>query len=80
MQPPYYIADYCICMGSSTGIASGMSKTTKQKIIALIGDSASFHAGMPPLINAVHQKADIIVVILDNRVTAMTGGSQTLVF
>lgn len=74
MQPPYYMADYCICMGSSIGIASGMSKATKQKIIALIGDSTFFHAGIPPLINAVHQKADIMVVILDNRVTAMTGG------
>lgn len=74
MQPPYYMADYGICMGSSIGIASGMSKATKQKIVALIGDSTFFHAGIPPLINAVHQKANIMVVILDNEVTAMTGG------
>ncbi len=74
MEPPYNMADYCICMGSSIGIASGMSKATKQKIISLIGDSTFFHAGIPPLINAVHQKANIMLVILDNKITAMTGG------
>jgi len=74
MQPPYKMADYCICMGSSIAIASGMAKATKQKVISLIGDSTFFHAGLPPLINAVHQKANIMVVILDNCVTAMTGG------
>ncbi|MDD3656372.1 MAG: indolepyruvate ferredoxin oxidoreductase subunit alpha [Atribacterota bacterium] len=74
MQPPYYMADYCICMGSSIGVASGLSKATKQKIVSLIGDSTFFHAGIPPLINAVHQKANIMVVILDNQITAMTGG------
>lgn len=74
MQPPYNMADYCICMGSSIGIASGMAKATKQKIISLIGDSTFFHAGIPPLINAVHNRANIMVVVLDNRITAMTGG------
>lgn len=74
MQPPYQMADYCICMGSSIGIASGMAKATKQKIVSLIGDSTFFHAGIPPLINAVHQRANIMVVVLDNCITAMTGG------
>jgi len=74
MQPPYNMADYCICMGSSIGIGSGMAKATKQKVISLIGDSTFFHAGIPPLINAVHNRADIMVVVLDNRITAMTGG------
>ncbi|MFW6134678.1 MAG: indolepyruvate ferredoxin oxidoreductase subunit alpha [Elusimicrobiota bacterium] len=74
MQPPYQMADYCICMGSSIGIASGMAKATKQKVISLIGDSTFFHAGIPPLINAVHNSANIMVVVLDNQITAMTGG------
>ena len=74
MQPPYNMADYCICMGSSIGIGSGMAKATKQKVISLIGDSTFFHAGIPPLINAVHNRANIMVVVLDNRITAMTGG------
>lgn len=74
MQPPYNMADYCICMGSSIGIGSGMAKASKQKVISLIGDSTFFHAGIPPLINAVHNRANIMVVVLDNRITAMTGG------
>ena len=39
-----------------------------------IGDSTFFHAGIPPLINAVHNKDRFVLVILDNRTTAMTGG------
>lgn len=74
MQPPYNMTDYCICMGSSIGIGSGMAKATKQKVVSLIGDSTFFHAGIPPLINAVHNRANIMVVVLDNRTTAMTGG------
>ena len=74
MQPPYHMADYCICMGSSIGIGSGMAKATNQKVVSLIGDSTFFHAGIPPLINAVHNRANIMVVVLDNRITAMTGG------
>lgn len=74
MQPPYQMGDYCICMGSSIGIASGLAKATKQKIVSLIGDSTFFHAGIPPLINAVHQRVNMMVVVLDNHITAMTGG------
>ncbi len=74
LQPPYQMADYCICMGSSIGIASGLSKATKQKIVAMIGDSTFFHAGIPPLINAIYQKTNMMIIVMDNRVTAMTGG------
>ena len=42
--------------------------------MSFIGDSTFFHAGVPPLINAVHNKDRFVVVILDNRTTAMTGG------
>ncbi|TFG91174.1 MAG: indolepyruvate ferredoxin oxidoreductase subunit alpha, partial [Candidatus Atribacteria bacterium] len=57
LQPPYKMGDYCISMGSSIGIGCGFSKATNQKIISFIGDSTFFHAGVPPLINAVHNKA-----------------------
>ena len=43
-------------------------------IVVTIGDSTFFHAGIPALINAVIQQARIIVMILDNGTTAMTGG------
>ncbi|HZK40766.1 MAG TPA: indolepyruvate ferredoxin oxidoreductase subunit alpha [Atribacterota bacterium] len=74
IQPPYKMADYCISMGSSIGIGCGFAKATNQKVISFIGDSTFFHAGVPPLINAVHNKDNILVVILDNRITGMTGG------
>lgn len=61
-------------MGSSIGTSCGFSKATLQTVVSFIGDSTFFHAGIPPLINAVHNKNKFVLVILDNRTTAMTGG------
>lgn len=71
---PYNAADYLLSMGSSIGTSCGFSKATDQSVISFIGDSTFFHAGIPPLINAVHNKNNFVLVILDNRTTAMTGG------
>jgi len=71
---PYKMADYLTSMGSSIGLASGLSVATDQKIVGFIGDSTFFHAGMPPLVNAVHAARKLVIVVLDNRITAMTGG------
>ncbi len=73
VQPPYETADFLLSMGASIGSANGFAHATDQKIIAFIGDSTFFHAGLPPLVDAVHNKANLLVVILDNRTTAMTG-------
>jgi indolepyruvate ferredoxin oxidoreductase alpha subunit len=70
---PLNIQDYLSCMGSSVGIAHGIKKTTKQKLITFIGDSTFFHAGIPALINTVHNKSNPLIIILDNQTTAMTG-------
>jgi indolepyruvate ferredoxin oxidoreductase, alpha subunit len=74
VSSPYNAADYLLSMGSSIGTSCGFSKATNQSIVSFIGDSTFFHAGIPPLINAVHNKARFVLVILDNRTTAMTGG------
>ncbi len=74
VSSPYNAADYLLSMGSSIGTSCGFSKSTNQSIVSFIGDSTFFHAGIPPLINAVHNKARFVLVILDNRTTAMTGG------
>lgn len=75
IAPPYKMANYLMSMGASVGTSCGFSKSTKdQPIISFIGDSTFFHAGIPPLINAVHNKTKFTLVILDNRITAMTGG------
>ncbi len=64
-------------MGSGTGIASGFGKLGKfgmdQPVVSVCGDSTFFHAGMAPLVNAIHNGSDMLMVILDNRGTAMTG-------
>jgi indolepyruvate ferredoxin oxidoreductase alpha subunit len=63
-----------LCMGSSISIASGIYHAgEKRPICCSIGDSTFFHTGMNSLLNAVFNKADITVTILDNRITAMTG-------
>ncbi|MEM2935140.1 MAG: thiamine pyrophosphate-dependent enzyme, partial [Candidatus Thermoplasmatota archaeon] len=59
--PPYKTADFLLCMGSSVGSACGFSKATKQKVIAFIGDSTFYHAGLPALINAVHHNHNFIL-------------------
>lgn len=71
--PPHNIQDYLSCMGSSIGIAHGIKKNTNQKLITLIGDSTFFHAGIPALINTVFNKSDPLIIVMDNRITAMTG-------
>ena len=69
--------DTTLCMGASITVASGLSFAgVKNKIACTIGDSTFLHTGIPGLINAVYNKANITVVILDNRTTAMTGHQQ----
>lgn len=67
------LQDYLYCMGSDIGIAHGILKSTNQKIIALVGDSSFFHSSIPALINTIFNKSNPLVIILDNRTTAMTG-------
>ena len=69
--------DTTVSMGSSIGNAIGMVKAGETKpVIATIGDSTFLHAGIPSLLNAVYNQANITVLLLDNHVTAMTGGQQ----
>jgi indolepyruvate ferredoxin oxidoreductase alpha subunit len=70
---PIVWGDSVLAMGASAGIANGLSYVAEEKVIALIGDSTFFHAGIPGILNAVYRDADFKLVILDNGVTAMTG-------
>jgi indolepyruvate ferredoxin oxidoreductase alpha subunit len=67
----------CICMGASVGMAHGMSKALKEKgkgkIVGVLGDSTFLHSGITPLLDMVYNKGDAVIVIADNRTTAMTG-------
>jgi indolepyruvate ferredoxin oxidoreductase alpha subunit len=74
--------DTVLCMGAAISQASGFYHAYKNQekrpdIIATIGDSTFFHAGVPALIDAVVQKVGFVLVILDNHTTAMTGNQPT---
>jgi len=67
--------DTTLCMGAGISQATGFLKVNRdRRAIAVIGDSTFFHSGIPGIINAVHHKIPITVIILNNRTTAMTGG------
>ncbi|MCK9580711.1 MAG: indolepyruvate ferredoxin oxidoreductase subunit alpha [Methanoregula sp.] len=66
--------DMTICMGASITVASGIAHTGEPRdVICTIGDSTFLHTGIQGLLNAVYNGANMTVVILDNRITAMTG-------
>ena len=64
-------------MGGGTGLATGFGQLWRfgfdQPVMAVCGDSTFFHSVIPGLVNGVHNKANFILVVLDNSATAMTG-------
>jgi len=71
---PLNMVDTCLCMGAGMSIAGGLFRTNPEaKHVAFIGDSTFFHSGIPAVINAVYNGADVTLAVLDNRTTAMTG-------
>lgn len=74
MHPPFNMCWTEVSMGASIGLACGLKYAGIEKpVIAAIGDSTFFHAGIPPTINAAWKNTDIILAVLDNQITAMTG-------
>ncbi len=74
--------DTVLCMGAAISQAAGFYHAYKHAakrpdIVATIGDSTFFHAGLPALVDAVNQDVRFVLVILDNRTTAMTGNQPT---
>lgn len=76
---PHNIGDVLLCMGSSIGTANGFSKLFRgdKRVLAFIGDSTFFHAGLPALVNGKYNNHNFIVTIMDNLTTAMTGHQPT---
>jgi indolepyruvate ferredoxin oxidoreductase, alpha subunit len=75
--PPLNAMDTCLCMGASISKATGMSLAGAKRVAAVIGDSTFMHTGIPALISAVYNRANILVIIMDNSSTAMTGHQPT---
>ncbi|MDR2180182.1 MAG: indolepyruvate ferredoxin oxidoreductase subunit alpha [Synergistaceae bacterium] len=78
---PLNAKDLCICMGSSFSVAHGMARAVEtrrdeRRTVAVMGDSTFFHTGINSLINILYNHSNVIAVILDNRVTAMTGHQE----
>jgi indolepyruvate ferredoxin oxidoreductase alpha subunit len=74
--------DTVLCMGAALTQAAGFfhafqNNKKRPDIVATIGDSTFFHAGVPALIDAVVQRVKFTLVILDNRTTGMTGNQPT---
>ena len=80
MMEPLGAMDTVICMGGSVTAAMGLEKALgpemARRTVAVIGDSTFFHSGITGLIDMVYNNAQGTVVILDNRITAMTGHQQ----
>ncbi|HME51273.1 MAG TPA: indolepyruvate ferredoxin oxidoreductase subunit alpha [Candidatus Lokiarchaeia archaeon] len=73
LNPPLRISDFIICMSGGLSAAIGLSKKTYDKIIALIGDSTLLHTGLPVIVDAIANDANVLLVVFDNRWVAMTG-------
>jgi indolepyruvate ferredoxin oxidoreductase alpha subunit len=75
---PLKAMDTCVAMGSSIGNAVGMAKAgvETRPIVATIGDSTFLHGGIGGLMDAVYNKANITILLLDNKTVAMTGGQD----
>ncbi|NLY70497.1 MAG: indolepyruvate ferredoxin oxidoreductase subunit alpha [Clostridiales bacterium] len=78
---PLSAMDTCICMGASISAGHGASKAFERigsdtKVVSVIGDSTFFHSGVTSLMDVVYNKGNSVTVILDNRITGMTGHQE----
>lgn len=71
---PLDMTDTCLCMGAGITMAQGLYHTANDAVsFAFVGDSTFFASGMTGVVNAVYNEADMILCVLDNSTTAMTG-------
>ncbi len=75
---PYLAMDSTVCMGASISIGHGAQKAfnaegVNRRVVTVLGDSTFFHTGINSLINTVYNKSNTVNIILDNRITGMTG-------
>jgi indolepyruvate ferredoxin oxidoreductase, alpha subunit len=72
VRGPDRCVDVAYGLGSAVAVASGF----REKGIAVIGDYAFAHSGLQGLINAIWQDRDLLLVLIQNRVAAQTGGQK----
>lgn len=73
--PPTSAMDACLCMGASITMAHGFEKAagSSRNLVAVLGDSTFLHSGITGLLNMSYNGSTGTVIILDNRITGMTG-------
>lgn len=79
---PYNAMDFNICMGASISAGHGaqqvfnMKEDNKMRVVSILGDSTFFHTGINSLLDVVYNRSNTVNVILDNRITGMTGHQE----
>lgn len=80
LMPPYSALETTVCMGAAIGVLSGIEKAVGRdgmgKLVAAIGESTFVHSGITGLIDMVYNGNTGTVMIMDNSLTAMTGGQE----
>jgi indolepyruvate ferredoxin oxidoreductase alpha subunit len=82
LLPPLKATDALICMGASISGGHGVQKIFEinedenKKVVSIIGDSTFFHTGLNSLLNVAYNKGNTLTIILDNRITGMTGHQE----
>ncbi len=74
---PYDAINSCVDMGASITMAKGAADAGLRPSVGVIGDSTFTHSGMTGLLDAINDNTPMTVVILDNSITAMTGGQKS---
>lgn len=75
--PPFQSVHSGTCMGASIATAAGVNKVSVEKVVALIGDSAFFHSGLPGLLNELGKSTELFVILFNNNRSALTGNQIT---
>ncbi len=80
LMPPHNALETTVCMGASIGVLAGIEKAVGRegmgKLVAAIGESTFVHSGITGLIDMVYNGNTGTVMIMDNSLTAMTGGQE----
>ena len=75
---PFSAMDSTVCMGASISIGHGAQEAfdmgdSGKRVVTVLGDSTFFHTGVNSLMNTVYNHSNTVNIILDNRITGMTG-------
>lgn len=72
---PFEMVHCGASMGAGMSMVTGVqgARATDRKVVAYIGDGTFFHAGLPALASAVYNRANLLLVVMDNRTIAETG-------